>query len=110
MSKAGRRYARLATTKKPPESSGFFADVSIAARRLAPLEPFAPATPVAVAIHAGPEAMVPAAPRAVPHMGQEGEAAFLAVVPRLVERVSRVCHPLHAPRRRRHGPGASAPP
>src|ERR1700730_5068001 len=116
-------------TKKPPESGGFCC-VSID-RRLWPLEPFraaaVPARPtvaivtiplkaaiaaaVAVtAIHVALVSPMSPAVSAEPalHVGQDGEAAFLAVVEGLVERIRRVRDTLHRRRRARHGLGTVA--
>src|SRR5438034_6878810 len=68
------------------------------------------ATPVAIAVHAALKAVLPPMPaaEAAPHMGQDGEPAFLAIVQGLVERVSRIGDPLHRRLRGRHAVGAVA--
>src|SRR5260370_10638934 len=88
--------------EKAAEIQRLFLTVSIDRVTAGALEPLAPAAtiharPAPVAIHAALEAAVPptSAAEAAPHMGQDGEAAFLAVVQGLVERVGRVCDPLH---------------
>src|SRR5437667_5318567 len=111
-----RPSAALARTKKPPGSSGFFILLrSTDGLRLEPLASAATiyarrATPVAIAVHAALKAVLPPMPaaEAAPHMGQDGEPAFLAIVQGLVERVSRVGDPLHRRRRGRHAVGAVA--
>src|ERR1700694_3273412 len=61
------------------------------------------------AIRAMLESMVlPASAELASHMGQDGKAAFLAVVEGLVERVGRVSDTLHRRRRGCHGVGAFA--
>src|SRR6476646_2985257 len=94
-----------------------FLTVSIDRVTACALEPLAPAVtiharPTAVAIPAALEAAVPptSAAEAASHMGQDGEAALLAVVQGLVERVGRVRDPLHRRCGGRHvvGPFAQA--
>src|SRR6267378_7137065 len=92
--------------KKPPET-GCFSRVFIYLR-FAWLEPLRTAPAIPIAVHAALEAMVPPASAAGPasHMRQDGQATFLAVVQRLVERVSRVSDSLHRRSRGCHGFGA----
>src|SRR5258707_7680341 len=92
-----------------------FLTVSVDPVTACALEPLAPvatihARPTPVAIHAALEAAMPptSAAEAAPHIGQDGEAAFLAVVQGLVERISRVCDPLHRRCRGWHSVGAFA--
>jgi hypothetical protein len=54
--------------------------------------------------------MPPAAAEAAVHTGQNGEAALLALVEGLVERVGGIRDPLHRRRRGGHGLGAVAQP
>src|SRR5450432_3750870 len=83
---AGRVFPAVAETKKPPESSGFSRFRRIAAGpRSEPLGAALPAAiTVAVAVHAAHGAvMLPAFAAAEPaHMGQDREAALLAVIQR----------------------------
>src|SRR5882757_1754616 len=116
-------------TKKPQESGGFYWDFDRSQAGAAGLEPLRaalatmvparPAVPVittapiaVIAVRAAHEPVVPPASATEPafHMRQDGEATLLAVVERLVERISRVRDPLHRCRRGRHGVGAVAQP
>src|SRR5258708_31598648 len=85
----------------------------VPARRAIPIVTIAvvAAAPIAiVSIHAALESAVPPASAAEPsfHVGQDGEATFLAVVETLVERIRRISDALHRARGGGNGLGAVA--
>src|SRR3954452_14451919 len=102
-------HRRGPTSEKAAGIQRLFLKVLERGRSAASLEPLAPAAmlhapaiPLAViAVHAAHKPVVPPAPASEPpHTRQDGEAALLAIVQGLVERISRVRDARH---RRRGG-------
>jgi hypothetical protein len=98
-----------AKSKKPPKFGGFNALNLAKPSGLKPLRTaLATAIPAPVAITAIHAMVPPATAESAFHMRQDGQAAFLALIERFVERVSRIGDAFHRRRRGRHPVGALA--